>query len=391
MNAISKKPRRIDQPEPGCFKMRLVRKGPWVGARITHGMGLWSAAIGGQPCGAPHPDPFGAEGVSRVWETGTPITTAQYDALLASPPATPTLAIDLGAMPPITFTKEPPAMNAIAGIGHNANAPPVVDLTAALEPEGLKAWIQQQLATHAQRATALTTRYKQFLVATTAGIANDNVDERAVDFANQIRAEIAATDATRTTIKAPVLAAQRAIDGAAKVISDQLLPAYAGVQERHTHYLIAKDKETRRLAAVEAARLAAVVQRQAEEAARMEATMQRLLDDAAETGSTDAMDQAVVVAAEQEAAAAVHGAATAEQQQAEATVFAPTAELTRVRTTNGSTSSLRENWVWSVENVELIPPQFLMPNDKLITAAIKTGTRKIAGIKIVNQPKASIR
>jgi hypothetical protein len=386
MNAISKKPRRIDQPEPGFFKLRLVRKGPWVGARISQGMGLWSATINGQSCGAPHPDPFGAEGVSRIWETGTAITAAAYDALLASPPATPTLAINLGAMPPITF--EEPAMNAIAGIGHNA---PPVDLTAALEPEGLKAWIQQQLATHAQRATALTTRYKQFLVATTAGIANDNVDERAVDFANQIRAEIAATDATRTTIKAPVLAAQRAIDGAAKVISDQLLPAYAGVQERHTAYLVAKDKETRRLAAEEAARLAAEVQRQAAESARMEAAVQRLLDDAAETGSADAMEQAVVAAAEQEAAAAAHEAAIAEQQQAEAAVFAPTQELTRVRTGNGSTSSLRDNWVWSVADAALIPAAFLMPNDKLIAAAIKTGTRSIPGIKITNQPKASIR
>lgn len=358
MTAV-RKPRRIDQPEPGFFKIRLVRKGPWVAARISHAMAFWSATIGGEPAGAPDPDPFCAQGVSRIWESGTVITAAEYDALLANPPETPKLAINLGAMPPISFEVTP--MNAIAGIGHNT---PPVDLTTALEPEALKAWLQLQLQPHAQRATALTTRYKQFLLATAAGIANDNMDERAVDFANQIRDAITATDTTRVGIKAPVLAAQRAIDGAAKVITDQLLPALTGIQDRHTAYLVGKDQEIRR----QAAKAAAL----AEEAAYLLA-QQAAADNDNEETFTEA------------------DAALVEQQAAEAIVNAPMPELTRVRTSNGSSSSLRENWVWSVQDVTLIPAAYLMPNDKMIAAAVKTGTRAIPGIKIVNQPKAAIR
>ena len=356
-------PRRIDQPEPGTFAIRFVRKGPLVAARITHAMGFWSASIEGIAQGPRHPDPFAADGVSRIWESAARITQAEYDALLHSKPATPNLPINLGALPPITF--EDPAMNAMnpaARIGHNA-APPTIDLHAALEPDALKAWIGDKLAPHAERAAALTARFKQFLLATAAGIANDNVDERTVDFANQIRTEIAATDATRVTIKAPVLAAQRAIDGAAKVISDTLLPALTEVTARHTAYLVAKDKEARRVAA--------------EAAALAEQAAYNLSQQAANTNDAETFDQA--------------DAALVEQQAAEAIVYAPAPELTRVRTANGSTSSLRDNWTYTVADISAVPAPFLMINDAAVRAAIKGGSRHIPGLTIRNVPKASIR
>ncbi len=348
-------PRRIDQPEPGFFKLRLVRKGPWVAGRISHAMGFWSASIDGVPCGQRHPDPFAADGVSRIWESAARIEQAEYDALLGTPSATPkTLPIDLGALPPITF--EEPIMS--AAIGHNQ--PPALDLAAALEPRALQAWISQQLDPHAQRAAALTARYQQFLQATAAGIANDNVDERAVDFAEQIRREIAATDATRVTIKAPVLAAQKAIDGAAKAISDELLPAFAGVKARHSAYLVAKDAEIRRLAA--------------EAAAKAEAEAYLLQQQAEATNDNEAFEQADI--------------AIGQQQTAEAIVFAPVLDLTRMRTANGVTSGLKDDWQYEIEDIAKVPTAYLQLNDAIVKAAIKTGTRHIPGLKIVNRPRA---
>lgn len=347
-------PRRIDVPEPGAFKLRMVRGGPWIAARISHAMGFWSASIGGEPCGCRHPDPAYADGVSRIWESAVRIDQAEYDALLRSPPITPELPINLGAMPPITF-EEPMS----AAIGHN-NPPPVIDLSAALEPRRLAAWISEKLAGHTERANALTARYRQFAAFTDAGITTDAIDERAVDFADQIRQEIAATDATRTAIKAPVLAAQRAIDGAAKAISDQLLPAFTEVKARHSAYLIAKDAEIRRLAT--------------EAAARAEEEAYHLQQQAEATNDNEVFVQADI--------------AIGQQQAAEAIVFAPTLELTRMRTANGVSSGLKDDWIFEVVDVTAIPAHFLMVNDAAIRAAIKGGTRSVPGLKIFNRPRA---
>jgi hypothetical protein len=346
-------PRRIDQPEPGMFKLRLIRRGPWVAGRISHAMGFWSASIGGEPCGARHPDPYQADGVSRIWESATRISQAEYDALLRHPSATPDLPINLGAEPPILF--EEPAMS--AAIGHNR---PLIDLHAALEPRALKAWISDKLAAHTARTNALTARYQQFLLATAGGIKTDNVDERAVDFAEQIRQEIAATDATRVQIKAPVLAAQKAIDGAAKLISDELLPAFTEVKARHSTYLVAKDAEIRRVAAEAAAR--------AEEAAWHLQQQAEATDDEATFEQADA--------------------ALTEQQAAEAIVFAPTLDLTRMRTANGVSSGLKDDWHYEVADLSKVPLAYLQINDLIVKAAIKSGTRHIEGLKIVNRPRA---
>lgn len=352
---MAQPPRRIDQPEPGFFAIKFVKGGPRIAARISQGMGFWSASIGGEPCGNRHPDPAYADGVSRIWESGARITQAEYDALLHSPPATPELPINLGAMPPITW--ERPAMS--AAIGHN-NPPPVIDLHAALEPRALKAWISDKLAAHTARAEALTTRYKQFVLATAGGIKTDAVDERTVDFAEQIRQEITATDATRTTIKAPVLAAQRAIDGAAKEISDQLLPAFTEVKARHSAYLVAKDAEIRRLAA--------------EAAAKAEEEAYQLQQQAEATNDNEVFEQA--------------GVAIGEQQAAEAIVFAPTLELTRMRTANGVSSGLKDDWLFTVEDLAKVPAAYMQLNEAVVKAAIKSGTRSIPGLKIFNRPRA---
>lgn len=81
-------PRRIDQPEPGYFRMRLVGKGPYVAARISRVFGFWSAEINGQSSGPIDFDPTRGS-VFDVWTSGERIDENHYNMLLANPPAEP--------------------------------------------------------------------------------------------------------------------------------------------------------------------------------------------------------------------------------------------------------------------------------------------------------------
>ncbi len=107
---------RIDKPEPGYFRMRLVKGGPWVGAIIF------------RPCPIEmHPETFQAvdrwphlqaevdgkpAGVDRVWTSGRRVPMAEYlflrdDRAWAreyapqSPEANPRQPVNLGALLPI--------------------------------------------------------------------------------------------------------------------------------------------------------------------------------------------------------------------------------------------------------------------------------------------------
>jgi len=118
-------PRQVDQPEPGFFKIREVRGGPYVAARIYHepardpqtGEWLdrspwWRAEINGRPCGNASPDPIKADGVMRIWTFGVRINKREYEHLLNVknwakrhrpdlPEANPRAQIDLNKMKPI--------------------------------------------------------------------------------------------------------------------------------------------------------------------------------------------------------------------------------------------------------------------------------------------------
>jgi hypothetical protein len=249
------------------------------------------------------------------------------------------------------------AITPSAGIGHNN---PPIDLRTALAPAALAAMITRELAPHVAAANTLRDEYDRFLVTTDAGIPDDGVDAAAVDFAKEIKTEIANLDATRTAIKAPVLAAQRAIDSAAKLTSDRLLFAHTEVQRRHTAYLVAKDAEIRRVAA--------------EAAARAEEAAWHLRQEALETRAPEVFAEAQ--------------AAHVAQQEAEAIVFAPVLETTRMRTATGNTSGLRDNWIHELADISKVPVAYLCINDAVVKAAIRSGTRSIPGLKIVNSPKA---
>jgi len=82
-------------PVPGFYRIRLVRGGPWVGARITYGPPLdpidgeeldrsprWNAFIDGELIGEPGPCPHKA-GAFRIWPAHS-ISQAEHDYLVAT-------------------------------------------------------------------------------------------------------------------------------------------------------------------------------------------------------------------------------------------------------------------------------------------------------------------
>lgn len=249
------------------------------------------------------------------------------------------------------------AINAIAGIGHNA---PPLDLREALEPAALAIMVASELAPHTAAADALLAEYQRFVVATEAGISTDAVDHKALDFRNDLDAALDALDATRTTIKAPVLAAQRAIDGAAKLIAEPVTAARAEVHKRHATFLLFKDEEIRRIAR--------------EEADRLEAAAWHATQEAAETGEVAKLDEA--------------RDARAGQRAAEGLAFGSVLETTRMKTAAGNTSGLRDHWTYEVTDLATVPPAYLQINERVLKAAIASGTRKLPGLRIFNDPKA---
>ena len=63
--------RRVDEPRPGYFRMRLVRGGPFVTARIWEAKGKLHAHINAAPAD-----------VDRVWLFGHEIELAEYQKLM---------------------------------------------------------------------------------------------------------------------------------------------------------------------------------------------------------------------------------------------------------------------------------------------------------------------
>ena len=240
---------------------------------------------------------------------------------------------------------------------------PHIDLAAALDPAALAAYLEYEYAQHAANKNVLLARYEKFLAVTKDGIPDDIMVGHATDFAKDLKVEATATDATRAKIKAPVLHAQRLIDGTAKKLTDELGNAEAIVRTRITTYLRAKEARERAEAEADAARLAA------EADAAIEA--------AQHDGGIHAQEVAV---------AAIH-----EAQQAMAQATAAPLELTRTRSQAGSLTGLRDNWVYEPVDLSKVPAAYLTVNDAVVKAAIKTGVRDIPGLRIWNDAKAYVR
>jgi len=245
---------------------------------------------------------------------------------------------------------------------------PVVDLAGALAPDKLAAWLDYQYADHVSNVTALTARYEKFCEVTASGIADDVMVGHATDFANLLKDEINATEATRTRIKAPVLHAQRLIDGEAKKLTDTLSAASRVVTDRITDFLRRKEVEARRAAEAEAERL------------RIEAEAR--IAEAQATATIEANESALEAIDQAETAAAI----------AEAKPI----ELTRTRSAGGGLTGLKDNWQYRVVDISKVPAVYLMVNETMIKAAMKSAGKnvkdlKIDGLEIYNDTRAYVR
>jgi hypothetical protein len=240
---------------------------------------------------------------------------------------------------------------------------PVVDLAGALAPDKLTAWLDYQFADHVSNVATLTARYEKFCEVTASGIGDDVMAGHSTDFVKLLKDEINATDTTRTRIKAPVLHAQRLIDGEAKKLTDQLNTEAGVVTDRITDFLRRKEAEARRAAEAEAERLRIEAEARIAEA-QATATIE------ANLSALEAIDQA-------ETAAAI----------AEAKPI----ELTRTRSAGGGLTGLKDNWVYDVVDLAKVPAHLLTVNDAAVKLAIKQGSREIPGIRIWNNAKAFVR
>ena len=240
---------------------------------------------------------------------------------------------------------------------------PIIDLAGALDPASLAAWIEFEYSTHAAAIDALLTRFDKFTEVTASGIADDFVAGHAADFARDLKAAAGALDETRTRIKKPVLHAQRLIDGSAKALSDRVASAVREVEARVTAYLRVKEAEARAAAEAEARRLA--LEAEARIAEANESNTEVAIEAAVE--SMDASSKA--------------------DEMANARAL----ELTRTRGVGGALTALKDNWVWTLEDITKVPTHLLQVNDAAVRLAIKQGAREVPGLRIWNDARAFVR
>lgn len=108
------RPRAINAPEPGFFKMRLVKDGPFVPAVILYRRPrdpitdevldrsqMWEAWVNGVMEKEPSPDPAAA-GVFKIWTAGKPIPAQEFERMsLASAPQPANKSISLSELAPL--------------------------------------------------------------------------------------------------------------------------------------------------------------------------------------------------------------------------------------------------------------------------------------------------
>lgn len=105
-------PRASDIPEPGTFKCRMVRGGPWVGACVhVTDTGMWAVDVNGKPAGT-NADPWQIEWMQTRYFYALRITAEEYAYLISiaawaeandpnHPAANPTKPIELRAQKPL--------------------------------------------------------------------------------------------------------------------------------------------------------------------------------------------------------------------------------------------------------------------------------------------------
>ena len=76
-------PRVAAQPGPGCFKVRLVKQGPWVAAKLDIIDGVCRCTINGEQRAPEETYRWVAEIGDAAYPLGPRIEQAEYDQMLA--------------------------------------------------------------------------------------------------------------------------------------------------------------------------------------------------------------------------------------------------------------------------------------------------------------------
>jgi hypothetical protein len=234
-----------------------------------------------------------------------------------------------------------------------------IDLSLLLDPDVLLRQLQVRFAPQLAERDKYIEAFERFKAATEKGITDDEQLGRAAEFERkQLKGLADSVETAHTEVKRPVNEAATTIQGFYnREFRDPLAAMIKEVKTRREKYM--KDK-------------AEVDRKRAEELAKIEREKAEALAKKAEQ-TNKPKDWAKAVDAEQAAADAARVAETT-----------PIAERARVTGDFGVTSSLRETWHFEVTDITKVPGEYLLPNEKVIRAAIsgKSGKRSIPGLRI---------
>jgi hypothetical protein len=249
-----------------------------------------------------------------------------------------------------------------AGPGHNIEdvvlaVPDAAALTAL--------WARDHAALLARRDQLLEA-FARFEATHGDGIQSDEVAGRAADFARLLAREADKAEAVRKGLKAPLLAASRALDRFFKAdLSDGLAAAAAKVEALLGIWQRAKVTAERQLREAAARAAREVADRLAAEAMRS--------GDAALTQQAQHADDAA--------------------QRAEIGLHAGLAAVARTAGEGGAVASLKSYWTYEVVDIAQVPRQWLMIDDRKVRAAIRgdDALRDIPGLRIYDDPQTVVR
>lgn len=213
-----------------------------------------------------------------------------------------------------------------------------------------------------------------------SAIADEATSSRVADLVRLIAAAVKSTNAWHTGRKEPVLTTGRLIDAQKNGIVDPLDRAKRALEQRLTDYQRRKADDERRAREAEARRQAEEAERQRREAAAAEAA----------AATDDDLDAAIA------AEAAARQAAT-DAARAQKAVEVSAAELSRTRGELGSVASLNTFTDFAdldraTLDLDALRPYLPMDAlEKAVRAFIKSGGRRLRGVRIFENAKTRVR
>lgn len=250
-------------------------------------------------------------------------------------------------------------------IGHNTGQIPTPEIIAEMLAEDNKDLMKRR-----EELLASTARMP-------ATVDNEETAAKFVDMRRLWKALESVAEDRRSEAKAPYWDGGKAVDGFFATIKDVVAAEVKKIDNAQTKYMREKADKERREREAEA--------RKAQEAA--EAAAKRAADEAAKADDEKGIAEAEKA---QEEAMAAHEEALRATDKAGGSA----ADLSRVRGTYGSTSSLRTVWTFRDLDREKLDLQKLRPYlpldalEKAMRAYIKAGGREIAGAEIFQDYQA---